>query len=40
MEVSHKPEKPYYSGEFQEKEEGDLQTIKAVVIGRNVRDMG
>ena len=38
IEVSHKPEKPYYSGEFQKKESSDTQTIKAVVIGRNVRD--
>ncbi|MBU3948617.1 MAG: hypothetical protein KJ826_10405 [Proteobacteria bacterium] len=38
MEVSHKPENPYYSGEFQMKENDDIQTIKAVVIFRNRRD--
>ena len=38
IEVSHKPEKPYYSGEFQIKEDSDIHTIEAVVISRNRRD--
>ncbi|MGK5091905.1 hypothetical protein WDW89_07785 [Deltaproteobacteria bacterium TL4] len=37
MEMSHHPENPYYSGEFQMKETKDTQPIQAVVISRNHR---
>ncbi|MBW2739810.1 MAG: hypothetical protein JRE64_13390 [Deltaproteobacteria bacterium] len=38
IKVNHEPENMYYEGEFQVAEEGDEETIDAVVLRRVVRD--
>jgi len=36
--VKHEPENPYYDGEFQVAEDGDVGGFDAVVLRRVVRD--
>ena len=38
IKVKHEPENMYYEGEFQVAEDGDEETIDAVVLRRVVRD--
>ncbi len=39
IKVKHEPENPYYDGEFQVAEDGDVGTFDAVVLRRVVRDV-
>jgi len=38
IKMKHEPENPYYDGEFQVAEGGDVGGFDAVVLGRVVRD--
>jgi len=38
IKVKHEPENPYYDGEFQVSEGGDVGTFDVVVLRRVVRD--
>ena len=39
INVTHKPENPWYVGKFAEPEKGEMPELQAVVIPRNVRLM-
>lgn len=38
QDLIHKPDKPYYDGEFQPAKEGDKEVFKSVVLRRAVRE--
>ena len=39
IDVIHKPNNPYYNGEFEWQEKAASKSFQAVVISRNVRDL-
>ena len=38
QDMVHKPDNPYYDGEFQPAEEGDREIFKSVILRRVVRE--